>query len=40
MAEASDEWMIEHVNDVTATLWFLAQHATDDGDEAWQRRHY
>src|SRR5882762_7201622 len=35
LALASDEWIIEHTNDLTATLWFLSRHAMDHGDEAW-----
>ncbi len=35
IALASDQWIIAHTNDLTATLWFLAQHAIDKGDEAW-----
>jgi hypothetical protein len=40
LALASDEWIIEHTNDLTATLWFLSRHALDHKDEASLRRHY
>jgi hypothetical protein len=34
LALASDEWIVAHTNDLTATLWFLSQHAIVHGDEA------
>jgi hypothetical protein len=40
LAFASDEWIIEHTNDLTASLWFLSQHAIDHGDEPWLRHHW
>jgi hypothetical protein len=40
MALASDEWIVEHTNDITATLWVLSKHAIDHGDEGWLTRHY
>ena len=39
LALASDEWIIEHTNDVTAALWFLSRHALDHGDWSWLHRH-
>lgn len=40
MALASDAWVFEHTNDLTATPWALSLHAIDHGDEAWLRRYY
>jgi hypothetical protein len=40
IALASDEWIIEHANDLTAALWGLTQHAIDRNDEPWLRRHH
>ena len=40
MADAPDAWIITQVDDLTATLWFLSQHAIDHGDEPWLRRHH
>jgi hypothetical protein len=40
MTLASDEWIVARTNDITATLWFLTQHATDHGDVRWLTRHY
>ena len=40
MALASDQWIIEHTNDLTATLWFLTQHAINHNDWGWLTRHY
>jgi hypothetical protein len=40
IALASGEWIIDHVNDLTSTLWALSQRAIDHGDEAWLTRHY
>ena len=40
VALASDEWIIEHTNDLTATLWFLTQHAIDHNDVGWLTRHH
>ena len=39
-AARSDEWIIEHSNDLTATLWFLTQHAIDHNDWGWLTRHH
>ena len=40
IAPASDEWIVEHVNDLTTALWGLTQHAINHGDEGWLTRHY
>jgi hypothetical protein len=34
LALAGDEWIIDHVNDVTAALWFLSRHALDHNDRS------
>jgi hypothetical protein len=40
LALTTDEWIIEHVNDILAALWFLSRLALDHGDWDWLRRHH
>jgi hypothetical protein len=39
LGDASDAWIVEHVDDVATVLIALTQHAMDIDDRPWLRRH-
>jgi hypothetical protein len=39
LGDASDEWILDHVDDICLMLVELTKHAVDIDDRAWLRRH-
>jgi hypothetical protein len=39
LGDASDEWILAHVDDVAAVLLALTKRAMEADDRAWLRRH-
>ena len=39
LALATDEWIVAHVNDITAVFWTLSRHALDHGNVGWLRKY-
>jgi hypothetical protein len=39
LGDTSDEWIVEHVDDVATVLIALTEHAVKTDDRAWLRRH-